>query len=73
MMQSWVDLLPRQTSTRLLNRSVWSMLEFAFNGVVFLLLGLQLPDIMKSVANHPATCSGVPRCCWPTWRRSPPC
>ncbi|MDF5808569.1 cation:proton antiporter [Pseudomonas aeruginosa] len=52
MMQSWVDLLPRQTSTRLLNRSVWSMLEFAFNGVVFLLLGLQLPDIMKSVANH---------------------
>ena len=51
-MMSWVDLLPRQTSTRLLNRSVWSMLEFAFNGVVFLLLGLQLPDIMKSVANH---------------------
>ncbi|MHB9798822.1 Na+/H+ antiporter [Pseudomonas sp. MT3] len=52
MMQSWVDLLPRQTNTRLLNRSVWSMLEFAFNGVVFLLLGLQLPDILKSVAHH---------------------
>ncbi|KAF1051439.1 MAG: Sodium, potassium, lithium and rubidium/H(+) antiporter [Stenotrophomonas maltophilia] len=52
MMQSWVDLLPRQTHTRLLNRSVWSMLEFAFNGVVFLLLGLQLPDILKSVSHH---------------------
>lgn len=52
MMQSWVDLLPRQTHTRLLNRSVWSMLEFAFNGVVFLLLGLQLPDILKSVSQH---------------------
>jgi CPA1 family monovalent cation:H+ antiporter len=52
MMQSWADLLPRQTNTRLLNRSVWSMLEFAFNGVVFLLLGLQLPDILKSVAHH---------------------
>ncbi|CDF82579.1 Uncharacterized Na(+)/H(+) exchanger yjcE [Pseudomonas knackmussii B13] len=52
MMQSWADLLPRQTHTRLLNRSVWSMLEFAFNGVVFLLLGLQLPDILKSVTQH---------------------
>jgi hypothetical protein len=31
MMQSWLDLLPRQTNTRLLNRSVWSLLEFAFN------------------------------------------
>ena len=49
MMQSWLDLLPRQTSTRLLNRSVWGLLEFAFNGLIFLLLGLQLPDIIKAV------------------------
>ncbi|MGV8604334.1 Na+/H+ antiporter, partial [Pseudomonas aeruginosa] len=28
------------------------MLEFAFNGMVFLLIGLQFQDIMKSVANH---------------------
>ncbi|MBD1550468.1 Na+/H+ antiporter [Pseudomonas typographi] len=48
MMQSWVDLLPRQTSTRLLNRSVWSLLEFAFNGLIFLLLGLQLPAIVRA-------------------------
>jgi CPA1 family monovalent cation:H+ antiporter len=52
MMQSWLDLLPRQTSTRLLNRSVWSLLEFAFNGLIFLILGLQLPDIVKAVASH---------------------
>lgn len=47
MMQSWVDLLPKQTSTRLLNRSVWALLEFVFNGIIFILLGLQLPDIIK--------------------------
>ncbi|TDF78276.1 Na+/H+ antiporter [Pseudomonas sp. H9] len=55
MMQSWLDLLPRQTSTRLLNRSVWSLLEFSFNGLIFLLLGLQLPDIIKAVTSHEAT------------------
>ncbi|MGE7960293.1 Na+/H+ antiporter [Pseudomonas sp. NPDC089530] len=59
MMQSWLDLLPRQTSTRLLNRSVWSLLEFAFNGLIFLLLGLQLPDIIKAVVSHETTV-------WPT-------
>lgn len=52
MMQSWLDLLPRQTSTRLLNRSVWQLLEFAFNGLIFLLLGLQLPDIITAVVSH---------------------
>ena len=63
MMQSWLDLLPRQTSTRLLNRSVWSLLEFAFNGLIFLLLGLQLPDIVKAVISDEAAA-------WPTlaWR-----
>jgi len=63
MMQSWVDLLPRQTSTRLLNRSVWTLLEFAFNGLIFLLLGLQLPDIVSAVTRDEVTL-------WPTllWR-----
>jgi Na+/H+ antiporter len=46
MMQSRLDLLPRQTTTRMLNRSVWTLLEFTFNGLIFLLLGLQLPDIL---------------------------
>ncbi|WP_213876920.1 Na+/H+ antiporter [Pseudomonas sp. dw_358] len=63
MMQSWLDLLPRQTSTRLLNRSVWALLEFLFNGLIFLMLGLQLPDIVKAVVSHESSL-------WPTllWR-----
>jgi len=42
---------------------VWSLLEFAFNGLIFLLLGLQLPDIVKAVVSHETTL-------WPTlaWR-----
>lgn len=51
MVQSRLDLLPRQTTTRLLNRSVWHLLEFTFNGLIFLLLGLQLPDIVKAAAS----------------------
>lgn len=31
---------------RLRGNSVWSMLEFVFNGMVFIMLGLQLPDIL---------------------------
>lgn len=33
---------------RLRANSVWAMLEFVFNGMVFLMLGLQLPDILQS-------------------------
>nr|WP_113866552.1 Na+/H+ antiporter [Brenneria salicis]NMN92717.1 sodium/proton antiporter (CPA1 family) [Brenneria salicis ATCC 15712 = DSM 30166]RBP62445.1 sodium/proton antiporter (CPA1 family) [Brenneria salicis ATCC 15712 = DSM 30166]RLM30624.1 Na+/H+ antiporter [Brenneria salicis ATCC 15712 = DSM 30166] len=33
---------------RLRANSVWSMLEFVFNGMVFIMLGLQLPDILES-------------------------
>lgn len=32
---------------RLRANSVWQMLEFVFNGMVFLMLGLQLPGILK--------------------------
>ncbi|AKC59626.1 Na+/H+ antiporter [Blochmannia endosymbiont of Polyrhachis (Hedomyrma) turneri] len=35
-------------SMRLRGNSVWAMLEFVFNGMVFILLGLQLPDILLS-------------------------
>lgn len=34
-----------QTATRLRGSAVWEMITFVFNGLVFLLLGLQLPDI----------------------------
>ena len=33
---------------RLRANSTWAMLEFVFNGMVFLLLGLQLPDILST-------------------------
>lgn len=36
-----------QTATRLRGSAVWEMITFIFNGLVFLLLGLQLPDIAK--------------------------
>ena len=45
MVQSRIDMLPVKTSTRILNRSIWEMLDFSFNGLVFLLLGLQFPRI----------------------------
>ncbi|MBZ9558795.1 MULTISPECIES: Na+/H+ antiporter [Modicisalibacter] len=49
MVQSRVDMLPVKTSTRILNRSIWEMLDFCFNGAVFLLLGLQFPGIVERV------------------------
>lgn len=36
---------------RLRANSVWQMLEFVFNGMVFLMLGLQLPDILTNSMN----------------------
>ncbi|CAJ0993433.1 Na+/H+ antiporter [Pantoea sp. Nvir] len=36
---------------RLRANSVWQMLEFVFNGMVFLMLGLQLPDIISTSIN----------------------
>ncbi|MEQ9887469.1 Na+/H+ antiporter [Pectobacterium zantedeschiae] len=33
---------------RMRANGVWSMLEFVFNGMVFIMLGLQLPDILET-------------------------
>lgn len=33
---------------RLRANSVWAMLEFVFNGMVFIMLGLQLPGILET-------------------------
>ncbi|MFD2435896.1 Na+/H+ antiporter [Modicisalibacter luteus] len=55
MVQSRVDMLPVKTSTRILSRSIWEMLDFSFNGVVFLLLGLQFPGIIGRVWEASAT------------------
>lgn len=35
-------------SMRLRANNVWVMLEFVFNGMVFIMLGLQLPDILQT-------------------------
>ncbi|MBB2200006.1 Na+/H+ antiporter [Gluconacetobacter tumulisoli] len=35
-----------RTETRLKSTTVWDMLNFTFNAVIFLLLGLQLPDLV---------------------------
>ncbi|RFM30322.1 Na+/H+ antiporter [Deminuibacter soli] len=42
-------------STRLQSTSVWSTLVFLLNGIVFILIGLQLPDIIKSLEGYSIT------------------
>ncbi|URJ30589.1 Na+/H+ antiporter [Candidatus Blochmannia vicinus (nom. nud.)] len=39
---------------RLRGNSVWTMLEFVFNGMVFIMLGLQLPDILSTSISEAA-------------------
>jgi CPA1 family monovalent cation:H+ antiporter len=47
MMMNIVDVMKgSHVSVRMQNVSVWSMVEFVFNGIIFLLLGLQLPRIL---------------------------
>jgi monovalent cation/hydrogen antiporter len=47
--------LPRTTSSeqRLRLFAVWDALVFLLNGIVFILIGLQLPDIVQSIRNDP--------------------
>jgi CPA1 family monovalent cation:H+ antiporter len=46
--------LPQITSyrTRLQAGPVWDMLEFLLNGFVFILIGLQLPEILQTLSQH---------------------
>ena len=37
--------------TRLDGRPVWDMVEFVLNGFVFILIGLQLPDVMRAASS----------------------
>ncbi|MDR2982045.1 MAG: Na+/H+ antiporter [Puniceicoccales bacterium] len=37
--------------TRIQNAAIWGMLEMAFNGIIFLLLGLQLPGILSMASS----------------------
>jgi NhaP-type Na+/H+ or K+/H+ antiporter len=38
--------------TRLQGGPVWAMVEFLLNGFVFILIGLQLPDILHNLSTH---------------------
>ena len=44
---------------RLRANSVWQMLEFVFNGMVFLMLGLQLPSILETSIQQASADSNV--------------
>src|SRR4051812_10166481 len=46
--------LPELTSsrTRLQAGPVWEMIEFLLNGFIFLLIGLQLPEVLRRLAAH---------------------
>ncbi|QDE38081.1 Na+/H+ antiporter [Luteibacter pinisoli] len=47
MMMNYTDVLKGSyVATRMQNSAVWSMVEFVFNGLIFLLLGMQLPGIV---------------------------
>jgi CPA1 family monovalent cation:H+ antiporter len=40
-------------SARLTGTAFWNALVFLLNGVVFMLIGLQLPDVMRHLHDHP--------------------
>jgi monovalent cation/hydrogen antiporter len=47
--------IPEFTSfrTRLQAGPVWEMIEFLLNGFIFLLIGLQLPEVLRHLSGHP--------------------
>jgi CPA1 family monovalent cation:H+ antiporter len=47
--------LPEFTSsrTRLTGGPVWLMIEFLLNGFIFLLIGLQLPEVLRHLSGYP--------------------
>lgn len=48
MTMNYTDVLKGgYVATRMQNGAVWGMVEFTFNGLIFLLLGLQLPGIVS--------------------------
>ena len=69
---TYTETVDQDTSAmRLQTSSVWAMLEFVFNGMTFILLGLQLPGIIDLVTKtrwRPAACRYGN--CSATWHRS---
>ncbi|WP_434779144.1 Na+/H+ antiporter [Neisseria sp. Ec49-e6-T10] len=53
--QSYNDLsLDKRLAERLQTHSTWQTLEFTFNGMIFILLGLQFPHIIGHLPNLPS-------------------
>ncbi|AIQ48524.1 sodium:proton antiporter [Paenibacillus sp. FSL R7-0273] len=44
---------PEVAKLRVVSKSTWSVIIFVLNGLVFLLLGTQLPDIIQTIWNSP--------------------
>ncbi len=53
-----VNTLKGELATRMQTNSLWSILEFVFNGIVFLLLGLQMPKILGHASQSMAEIGG---------------
>ncbi|WP_036138127.1 Na+/H+ antiporter [Luteibacter sp. 9135] len=61
MTMNYTDVLKGgYVATRMQNFAVWSMVEFVFNGMIFLLLGLQLPAIVDGAKVDIAQAGGGP-------------
>lgn len=61
MTMNYTDVLKGgYVATRMQNSAVWSMVEFIFNGMIFLLLGLQLPQILDGAALDMKQAGGGP-------------
>ncbi|WP_448096108.1 Na+/H+ antiporter [Luteibacter yeojuensis] len=61
MTMNYTDVLKGgYVATRMQNGAVWSMVEFTFNGLIFLLLGLQLPGIVDGAKNDLVQAGGGP-------------
>lgn len=61
MTMNYTDVLKGgYVATRMQNSAVWSMVEFTFNGLIFLLLGLQLPGIVDGAKVDIAQAGGGP-------------
>jgi len=47
-----VQLNPETVNLNIALESLWSVLSFTFEGIVFVMLGTQLPGILKSIGEH---------------------
>ena len=48
----WRSPIITNSSTRLLGGPFWKMVEFLLNGVVFILIGLKIPDAFRGLAGY---------------------